>query len=99
MAKPVVQLTEEQRVAQAEERRLKKLQAQERIRAEEEARSRILPRTWIDLRANQTSNTEGQDVRRCKIMTWNVRRCIHNTCVEPTHNWRENLAFSPMFSP
>lgn len=81
MAKPVVQLTEEQRAAQAEERRLKKLQAQERIRQEEEARSRILPRTWIDLRANQASNTEGQDVRRCKIMTWNVRHCIHNTCI------------------
>lgn len=63
-------MTPEERAARAEEKLQKKLEAQERVRQEEDERSRILPREWIELRQPQTD----MPARRCKVMTWNVRQ-------------------------
>ncbi|KAH8102431.1 Endonuclease/exonuclease/phosphatase [Cristinia sonorae] len=68
--------------ALAEERRLKKLQNQERARQEDEARSRILPRKWIDLSQSQPPLKEN---RRCKVMTWNLlAQCLVRRTLFPT---------------
>ena len=73
MTRSTATLTEEQRVAQAEERRMKKLQNEERIKQEEEARSHILPRQWVQVAQVQPSAVRE---RRCKVMTWNVRQYV-----------------------
>ena len=62
------ELTPEQQ-ALAEERRQKRIQQKEAVREQEDPRSKILRREWLQL-----SDPRG-DRLRVKVMTWNV--CIY----------------------